>query len=155
MAQSTLPKLKTSTDLCPVDLGDGVSSRAEFLGLGMQVCSHKKKSQRKIRFQRLEKYLFFGDCLQLSVYTVKENNTIFRFWFYRERGSKTSNYKGWRKEGRGPELLFRGVVRPLLGKQTCSAQKDGDTEFLAQVPPNTIGTGPAVEGEQQMVPETS
>lgn len=114
MAQSTLPKLRTSTDLCPMDLGDGVSSRAEFLGLGMRVCSHKEKSQRKIRFQRLEKYLFFGDCLQLSVYTVKGNNTIFWFWFY--KGSKTSNYKGWRKEGRGPELLFHGVVRPLLGK---------------------------------------
>lgn len=63
MAQSTLPKLKTSTDLCPMHLGDGVSSRAEFLGLGMRVCSHKENSQRKIRFQRLEKYLFFGGLL--------------------------------------------------------------------------------------------
>lgn len=64
----------------------------------MGVCSHKEKTQRKMRFQRLEKCLFFGDCLQLSVYTVKGNNTIFRFWFYRERGSKTIIRGGERRE---------------------------------------------------------
>ena len=31
---------------------------------------------------------------------------------------------------------------------------DGAAEFLAKVPPSTIGIGPVVWGEQQMVPET-
>lgn len=52
MAQPTLPKLKTSTNLCPVDLGD-VSSREQSriprIGCG-HVQGHKEKTQRKIRF---------------------------------------------------------------------------------------------------------
>lgn len=38
MAQPTLLKLKTSTDWCPVDLGEVFSSRAEFLVLNAEMC---------------------------------------------------------------------------------------------------------------------
>lgn len=47
VAHPTLPKLKTSTDLCPVDLGDVFSSRAEFLGLGMGECKVTRKRPRE------------------------------------------------------------------------------------------------------------
>lgn len=47
LAKLTLLKLKTSTDLCPVDLDDVFSSRAKFLGLGVGMCKdHKGKTQK-------------------------------------------------------------------------------------------------------------
>lgn len=122
VAQPTLPKLKTSTDLYPVDLGDVFSSRAEFLGLGMGVCKIKEKTQRKIRFQRVEKYLYFGGHLRLSVYTVKEHNTI-SFGFTGKMIQKSTTGRGGERRGKGPELLFHGVCAPPAGEaETCPSR---------------------------------
>lgn len=43
--------------------------------------------------------------------------------------------KGWREEGKGPELLLVWSCVPPAGEAvTCSSQKDGEAEFLARVP---------------------
>lgn len=79
MAQPTL-KLKTSTDLCPVDLGV-FSSRAELV-VDEEMCNVTWKRPRgKSTFKDWRHNLFFFGHLWLYIYTVRSiiNNKIFRF----------------------------------------------------------------------------
>lgn len=86
MAQPTFPKLKNSTGLCLVDLGDNFSSRAEFLGWDVEM---SQGNTQRIRFLTLERHLFFSGHLWQSVYAIRDviSRTVFQFGFYQEKWS--------------------------------------------------------------------
>lgn len=94
MAQPTLNvKTSTDSDLCPLDLGDILSSRAEYLVSDVEIARHKEKTQGKIRFQKLETYLFFFGHLWLYICTVRSivNNKNLPVFILQGPGSGKQN----------------------------------------------------------------
>lgn len=85
------------------------------------------KAQRKVKLKRREKRLLWPGG-HLWYYTVSVTTlsalVLQGKWF---------KNKGWRQEGKGPELLPVWSCVPSAGEaETCSSQKDGEARVLAR-----------------------